>query len=203
MRQTTPAGLFGTLKPHFKIIQNIADIQKKWLVCHFLSIFLMSDMSLFLGIKSFPFRKIVRELFIICPQPPQVPEHQGTTVPIIPCCVSASRLLSCCHRGLPCRCSALVFHKSSYLFGGGGGGGGVGWRLQTTITTVILHQRVIWLPQALWQTALWHGAEAECCVSDRKEAWLWRRKEFIHQQGWFLRTYLFPGCFVWCKYSWS
>lgn len=200
MRQTTPAGLFGTLKPHFKIIQNIADIQKKWLVFHFLSIFLMSDMSLFLGIKSSPFRTIVRELFIICPQPPQVPEHQGMRVPIIPCCVSASRLLSCCHRGLPCRCSALVFHKSSYLFGGRGG-----WVEATDNNN---HR---YSPSKGYLAST--GALTDCSLtwSRGRVLRLWQErgltletgKEFIHQQGWFLRTYLFPGCFVWCKYSWS
>lgn len=29
-------------------------------------------------------------------------------------------LLSCCHQVLLCRCSAPLFHKSSYVFGGGG-----------------------------------------------------------------------------------
>lgn len=74
-----------------------------------------------------------------------------------------------CHVSAGSRCSALFFNKSSYVLEGR-------WRVQTTITTGTLHQSVIWLSQAHWQTALWHGAEAECCVSDREEAWHWRQE---------------------------
>lgn len=74
-----------------------------------------------------------------------------------------------CHVSAGSCCSALSFNKSSYVLEGR-------WRVQTTITTGTLHQRVIWLSQAHWQTSLWHGAEAECCVSDREESCLWKQQ---------------------------
>lgn len=52
-----------TLKS-YKILQK--EKKKKLVVCHFLSIFLMSTMFLFLGIKSSALRMMVRELFVIC-----------------------------------------------------------------------------------------------------------------------------------------
>lgn len=46
-----------------------------------------------------------------------------------------------CHVSAGSRCSALSFNKSSYVLEGR-------WRVQTTINTGTLHQRVIWLSQA-------------------------------------------------------
>lgn len=74
-----------------------------------------------------------------------------------------------CHVSAGSRCSALSFNKSSYVLEGR-------WRVQTTITTGTLHQRVIWPSQAHWQTSLWLGAEAECCVSDRGRPGIGDRK---------------------------
>lgn len=54
------------------------------------------------------------------------------------------------------------------------------WCAQTTVTTGTLHQRVIWLSQAHWQTALCHGAEAKCHVSDGRRLTLETEKRSIY-----------------------
>lgn len=78
-----------------------------------------------------------------------------------------------CHVSAGSCCSALSFNKSSYVLEGR-------WRVQTTINTGTLHQRVIWLSQAHWQTALWHGAEAKCHGSDGEGRPRFEERKVIH-----------------------
>lgn len=159
MRQTSPAGLFDlwnhTLKS-YKILLKYKRMTYRSLAFHF------CPTCLFLsGIKSLPFYIDFR--LVICPPqvvryPPQVPEHcllhtRSRGFPSSP--GAAPLLVSCPVATVACPVgaqspSSINLHTCLR-----------GWRLQTTITAVTLHQRVIWLPQALWQTALWHGAEAD------------------------------------------
>lgn len=158
-----------------------------------LSIFLLCPRSLLLSVPATPLLEennhgrsrnyfssskavMARSTWALCPlQAGQRSSHHPLVcfplASVLPASLPVA--IMACHVSAGSRCSALSFNKSSYVLEGR-------WRVQTTINTGTLHQRVIWLSQAHWQTALWHGAEAKCHVSDGEGRPRFEERKVIH-----------------------